>query len=430
MTAGALAFDQAPPLAVPGRFFLTAPLFGLAASVLLLVFGPAVLESRWLPATLAAVHLVTVGVLTMTMCGAWLQLLPVLADAPIAHPRAASLAVHAPLALGAALLPLGLWTASPLALGASGAVLALALFVFLGVSARALRRSAVRHASTAGMRLALVGLAVTLALGLLALAARLPAGTGLTPPLSLHVGWATVGWVGLLVVSVAYQVVPMFQLTPAYPAPLTRYLVPVLFGLLVVYSIGHRMEAVRWASSGLIALALATFAGTTLWLQARRRRRLPDVGVNYWRLGMLSLLAAAALWLAPLVFPTLARDARLSLLLGALYLAGFAVSVVVGMLYRIVPFLVWLHLHQARIRLAPRRGTDVTDLPNVKQIIPATRMRVQWRVYLAGYVLLLAAVIVPDPFGRVAGALLGIAFGLLGRDLSAAFLLYRRHASS
>lgn len=108
MSFGGLALEKAPALGVPGRFFVTAPFFGVAAAGVLLVLGGDVLASRWSPVTLAAVHLVTLGVLTMTMCGAWMQLLPVLVAAPIARAQAVSVAVHAPLALGAALLPLGL----------------------------------------------------------------------------------------------------------------------------------------------------------------------------------------------------------------------------------------------------------------------------------------------------------------------------------
>lgn len=49
-----LSFDKAPPFAAPLRFFLTAPLFSLAAGLLLLFVGPDLLASRWTPGLLAA----------------------------------------------------------------------------------------------------------------------------------------------------------------------------------------------------------------------------------------------------------------------------------------------------------------------------------------------------------------------------------------
>jgi hypothetical protein len=48
-----LSFEQAPPISVPFRFFLTAPLFGMAAGLLLLWQGPAALASRWTSVALA-----------------------------------------------------------------------------------------------------------------------------------------------------------------------------------------------------------------------------------------------------------------------------------------------------------------------------------------------------------------------------------------
>ena len=43
-----LSFEQAPPFSLPLRFFLTAPLFLLAAAILI-VLSPDALASRWTP---------------------------------------------------------------------------------------------------------------------------------------------------------------------------------------------------------------------------------------------------------------------------------------------------------------------------------------------------------------------------------------------
>ena len=70
------------------------------------------------------------------------------------------------------------------------------------------------------MRLAALMLAATVLLGLILLSNHafgwwLQARETLA---DLHLTWGLLGWVGILIVGVAYQVVPMFQLTPAYPA--------------------------------------------------------------------------------------------------------------------------------------------------------------------------------------------------------------------
>ena len=72
-----LSFEQAPPLNAPLRFFLTAPLFGVIAGLLLLLEGEGVLLSRWSPSALALTHLLTLGFMLQIMIGALIQVLPV-----------------------------------------------------------------------------------------------------------------------------------------------------------------------------------------------------------------------------------------------------------------------------------------------------------------------------------------------------------------
>ena len=90
-----LSFDKAPPFAAPLRFFLTAPLFSLAAGLLLLFVGPDLLASRWTRGLLAATHLITVGFMLMVMLGALIQILPVVAGANLDSPLAVARWLHA-----------------------------------------------------------------------------------------------------------------------------------------------------------------------------------------------------------------------------------------------------------------------------------------------------------------------------------------------
>jgi hypothetical protein len=99
-----LSFDKAPPFAAPARFFLTAPLFLLAAALLLVFHGPELLASRWSPGLLAATHLVTVGFMLMVMCGALIQILPVVAGANLADSLGTARWLHAGLTSGAIVL--------------------------------------------------------------------------------------------------------------------------------------------------------------------------------------------------------------------------------------------------------------------------------------------------------------------------------------
>ena len=96
-----LSYDDAPPLSVPLRYFLTAPLFAILAGLLLLYAGPEILASRWSPATLAFTHVITAGFMLQVMLGALQQLLPVVLGANLARPLRLATLVHAAITPGA-----------------------------------------------------------------------------------------------------------------------------------------------------------------------------------------------------------------------------------------------------------------------------------------------------------------------------------------
>ena len=410
MIGSGLSLDQAPPFSVPLRFFLSAPLFLFAAGL-----GAALLPD-WplataLPATLALTHLVTLGFLGMAMLGAMSQMLPVLAGAPLPQARWVAGLSHPGLLLGTALLSLGLGLGRPPLILAGTALLGLGLLAFLaGVGISLVRARS--GDTTWAMRLAAVSLGVTLLLGL-GLASWLG---GLWQPeapqvwLADHAFWGLIGWIGVLVMGSAWQVVPMLQLTPAYPRRLTRWL---LIAMALALPLATLMpEPWRWPGRGLAALTLLGFAVATLRLQGQRKRKLADVTLDFWRVGMLSLIAAALLGLS---LPRLAEAWRM--LAGLVFLLGFAVSVVTGMLYKIVPFLAWFHL-QARLGFSAGR-------PSMRDYLPEARARGQFRLHLAALLCLFATPFLPS-LALPGGLLLAASAAWLGWNLSQALRLYRQ----
>jgi len=425
MSAASLRLDQAPPFSVPLRFFLTAPLFPLLAAGVLGWNGPAALVSRWTPAMLAITHLFTLGFLSMVMLGALMQLLPVLAGSPVKRPTRVGGLVHALLTLGTIGLALGFLGAQPVLLRASLALLGGGFAIFLAAAGSSLTRAISDNPAVNPMRLALLALAFTVTLGL-ALGLRLSGSTtGVAGGAwtDVHLGWGLIGWVGVLVMGVAYQVVPMFQLTPAYPAWLMRGFPWFVSIVLLAWSLSAMLAAssaffavVADMLSIFLGLGLVVFAFTTLWLQHRRRRRLPDVTLFFWRLAMLSLLACIVLGLAPLIgFDSWPRA---ELLLGAWMIVGFASSAIHGMLYKIVPFLAWLHLHRTHnIQYA---------LPNMKEIMPDARTLPHLWVHGACLVLISLAILRPGFWVYPAAAAIALSYAWLAANLWSASRLYNR----
>jgi hypothetical protein len=416
-----LSLEQAPPFSVPLRFFLTAPWFLVLAAAVLLWQGPDVFASRWLPATLALTHLLTLGFMAQVMLGALLQMLPVVVGVVVPRPRLTATLIHVPLTLGALALSIAFLSGVPIWFQGALWLLGLGFMVALIAIHLALWRAPVSNGTVIALRCALGALLVTVGLGLLLSGFF---GWGLRLPVvavtNLHAAWGLVGWTVLLVAGVAYQVVPMFQITPPYPRWFIRGFAPLMAAILTAWSTfvsGGWETAARLASAAL-AVGLAVFAGTTLHLLSQRRRKIGDPTLSYWRTSMASLLASAVLWLATLWIPALEPASPAEWLLGLLPIFGFAIAVINGMLYKIVPFLAWFHL-QARL-------FQRAKVPNMKQLLPEAPVRRQFWAYLAALLSLFAAALYPTVFTYPAALVLGMTGAWLGVNLLGVWRVYRR----
>jgi hypothetical protein len=414
MIPGGLSLEQAPPLSAPLRFLLAAPLYLVAAGALWLYAGPDACVTRWAPVTMALTHLITLGFISQVMCGALLQVLPVVAGAPVAQVRVVAALAHLGLNTGTLALVAGLLSARPRLMQLAAALLALGIGTIVVACLRALLQArGASSATTVGLRLALAGLGMTLVLGVLLVRALGGAAyPALLPLLAMHVAWGFLGWILALLAAVAYQVVPMFQVTPPYPPRIGRLLLPALLAALVLHSLLVWSEAaatLRALVDGALAALALSFAVATLRLQRLRRRRIADVTVQFWQLGMLCLAVASLLWVATLWLAPLRDDPRLPLALGVLALLGCAVAVTSGMLYKIVPFLIWFHA-QARAagRNAPRSTQD---------IIAPGAARWHLRLYVASCLLLAGALWAPARLSAPAALMLMLMGGWLARNL-------------
>lgn len=407
------------------RFFLTAPLFAIAAAAVLLGPGEFPLN-RWEPATIAVTHFLVLGFMTMIMVGALFQLIPVLCGGVIHRPRLVAGLVHAGLTAGALLFPAGLLSRNPLLIYTGVSALGAGLLVFLLAALWALHTAPGRGPSVSTIRYSLFSLLVTVCLGIHTAALR--AGASWVHPFAnnpnVHLAWGLIGWAGLLVIGVAYQVVPMFQITPPYPARLQRILGTFVFCLLLIWSAQLFMpvpDPLLHIAELLLACALLIFAGTTLRLQSQRRRQVPDITLSFWRLGMVSVVIAVCAWLARVLAPAWSNALpALDPPMGILIIVGAVQSVICGMLYKVVPFLAWLHLQSAGVKRA-----------KMHDFISGGRAELQLRLHGISLALLLAATLWPQ--AAVPAALVyGANFALLQWNLIQAMRTYTerlRHAS-
>lgn len=369
----------------------------MLAGALLIVDGPAVLRMRWNPPTLALVHVFTLGVLGNAMFGSVLQFLPAAAGVRVRGSATFGPWLHALFNVGVLLLVAGLHQGWRAALIAAAALLPLAFLLLAAMTAPGLLAAAGQRLLRAGFGVA-IGFAVLTALlgGMLALAL---AGY-LTLPLAaltdVHASWGVLGWVVVVLASVARVVMPMFQGTGTMREPVqATWLGSVLLMLLGAACWRLTGGSGAWLD-GTVAVHALLFAVAALWLQWRAPRLRRGPLLWGWRAGLVVLVLAAL---------ALSAGVRGGMLAAALGLGVALPLLVAGMMLEIVPFIGWIELHR-------RCGRGV-QLPGVQRLLPAHD---KTRALLAHVPLLLlpAAVMWPSAWlARAAGLALLLAWGCM-----------------
>lgn len=408
------------PASIPLRFFGAATAFHLLAW-LALAAGAA----HWtqfaggLGWPLAALHLVTLGVLAMTAIGAGAQLLPVATRQPAPGHRllAAIWWLYTP---GVAALAIGMGLARPALLAAGAAAVVGALAAWGALMVRNLRGARGMPGVVAHGWAAIASLAVVLATALLLAAIWLgwpaPARDAV---LGLHVVFAPFGFMGMLALGLAYILVPMFALAdaPADRRQLASFAIAaaaiVLAALAVPAFLPHLLpglaaDAAAQAATGLRLVALLAGAAAVLlhlrmMLGALRSGMRRELGRSFtlvriaWGGLLASLVLGAALVLdAPVP--------RLGLLFGLCLIGVWLMSLALGMLQRILPFLAAMHGGSGRRARTPSALTHDGAL------------RVHFSCHLGALALLALAIAFDSAWLTLAAAAVGaagaIAFGV------------------
>ncbi len=405
------------PASIPFRFFGAAVAYHLLAWIALGAGAPSVPRfAGGLGWPLAALHLVTLGVLVMTAMGASLQLLPVATRQPVPAGRWPAVIwwLYTP---GVAAIALGMGIPAPrlLACGAVAVIVALSAFALLLarnlVGARGLP---VVIAHSWG---ALASLVVVLASAASLTGAYLGL-PGLERGMALawHVAFAAYGFMGLLALGLSYILVPMFALAAAPDERVARTsLLLALAALLLAAAAASGIaplvlrSAAIGAGAGAVALHVALMH---VALKSGMRRWLGRSLTLVW-LGWLMLAGSlgAALGVA-LDAPFDGTEA----LFGLWLIGGWLLSFLLGVLQRIMPFLASMHAAGGRRR--PPTPSALTAEPPLS---------IHFVCHLAALALLTIAILADSAQIALAGALVGsvgagafgVFFVLLLRRMSA-----------
>lgn len=403
LATGGLRIDQAPPLHLPFRFFGTGMVFVWLSGCVLLFWGDELLIAPLLPITVAMVHLLVLGWLLMTVMGAMIQMIPVLAGIPVPWPGTIPW-VHGVLTLGVVAFFAGIMTdwGHPWLLYMAQIGVGVAVVGFLIPIAMALLSAPAKHPTVPAMRIAMVALTGTLIFGVIFLGEYLHGFMEVDRYIlvGIHLTWGLLGTMGTLIMGVSFQVLPMFYMTPPFRVRQANWILLGMGIFLLVMPVALFWSELVWplyVAALPLTGAIGLYGIEIFHLFKQKKRQFVDATLWFWRLGFFSVVVALvllALW------PVLA-DERLRYGFGIFYLLGWVGAVMIGMLHKIIPFLVWFH------RFSPVVGLQ--EVPMMDDLTPLRTINAQVVVY-AGTLLLMALAVLTgwDWAVRLGGA------GLIG----------------
>jgi hypothetical protein len=348
------------PTSVPFRFFAVAAIAHVLMWIMLLAGADEIAGFRGgVGATLAAVHLLTLGVLTMTAIGASVQLLPVATRhaLPAVWPVKLVFWLVVP---GIALLILGMVALQTTLLTIGAAATAAGLLLFGILLADNLRRAPnLGPVGTYGW-IALAAFVMLIGLGLLLAldyhVGRLPDRGAVA---LAHLILGGYGFMGMLVLGFSQILIPMFALA-ASPRRDASTLTALLAAAALALGTLGALDRSRSMLVLAVVLGLAA-SGLHLILMARTLR----TGMRK-RLGLSFVLIRAAWAVLPIsllvgladLYGLAGRNGVT--LFGFLLLGGWLLTFLLGILQRIVPFLASMHAARSSDG-APLRPSELAD---------------------------------------------------------------------
>jgi len=335
------------------------------------------------PETLVLVHMVTIGWLSLLMCGALFQFVPVLVARPL---RGERLVLPALLCLlgGLACLLAGflqlagaIETGAPL-LAVAGTLLPAGFLLVAGVLGATLWHAKLPlPARFVAVGVACVLVAVTLgALFALLLSGRLPAlaETGFrAPALPVHIALGLGGWLSFTAIGVSYRLLPMFMLSPERERAGSRAVWWSGSAALLLAALAAPVGPAAGAAAAFGLACLVLYGVDLVFFYRHRKRRAIELNSRAAQGAFLALGLSGLLLPALLAAGTLERHAG-----ALLYLVGFGWLTGLGLsqLYKIVPFLTWLECY------GPVMGRKPT--PRVQDLVAERRDRVWFALYFLG----------------------------------------------
>jgi hypothetical protein len=380
-------------MALPLRFILTGIAALLTGSVWLVLRPDLLATYHYNQSVIAMTHLLVLGWICSVIMGAMYQLVPVALETQLHRERLARwhFVLHVIGFVGMVVM-FRVWNMKQVA--HFGSLVALGVGLFVYNLACTLARIPRWNVVAAGIAASLFWLSLTVLAGLYLASTKLWPQLISFPPIAAMHAHAHLGGLGffiMMIVAVSYKLVPMFALSDLRSARRAAWSLTLLnVGLAGVFI------TILTSSSWKIVFACVVFAGLILYgwemtaiVRARKRRHL-DWGLKYF-LTALALLAPVAALGVTLTWPRLPQTlltTQLENVYGFLAFIGVVTFAILGMLYKVVPFLVWYASYS--------RAIGRSKVPSLAELYSPALQSIGYWLFVAG----LIAISVATAFGH------------------------------
>ena len=422
---------HAPSILLPLRFML-AGVLALFGGLLLLLLRPELLAAyHYNQYIIAVTHLLVLGWICTIVMGSMYQLVPVALETRLYSERLArwQFVFHV---VGFAGMVWMFWTWNMKQVGHFGVALAVSVGLFGYNLVRTLWRVPRWNVVATAVTSALVWLALAALAGLTIAASKCSYESASTSVISgalgplvhglktlaaftarfdqlgamhAHAHLGAVGVFVILIVGISYRLVPMFTLSEVQSRRRANAsLVLLNAGLLASFVALLLRSPLKPVCALVVVAGLALYGVEVVAILRARKRRNLDWGVKYF-LTAVALLLPLSLLALVLSWPGLQLNVftgQLENLYGFLGLLGVVSFAIIGMLYKIVPFLVWYRSYSSRLGLG--------KVPSLADLYSAWLQAAGYWTWLLGLAVTSVAVVCGSP----AGVRWGCAFLFLG----------------
>ena len=384
-----LAAPYSPPFSIVKQYFIAAIITFIFLNGLMLFSYEYIHGYHFQPRLLAFAHIAVLGWATMIIMGAMTQLVPVILETSLFSVRMTKWVLWL-LLLGVSGIAGHFWIFSTRGSGMISAAATAYIAIMLFVINIALTLNKVRslNISSAHIIVAITYLGIVATVGmLLSINLGYPFITGNhLHYLALHAALGFAGWFSMVIMGVSYRLLPMFTLSYSYKT----WPGWTAFGLVNAGILGVVIEFLLdmpLYCSLIIAAGLFMFSYQVVLIMKGRMRKAMDIGLRHAVLayGYIPLAAIVGVYIA-LSHAVPALRQRFVLIYGFTVVFGCITFLVIGMMYKVVPFLVWFHKYSDKV------GKE--KVPLLKDMFPERLGNIQFYLINIGVPAVIAGLLI------------------------------------